>query len=163
MINYEVLVDGYNYEERCAMKKKQAKKQGSGKLIMATNSKAAYGNNKVPMNALPAAARIYGALAMKSGNDKYGFYNFRQSKVSLIMYLDAIDRHEVALVDGEDLDRKSGHHHAAMILASAAIILDAYYHGNLVDDRPPPGPAADILEREAARMSKKRRKKSKRR
>lgn len=153
MINYEVLVDGYNYAERNAMKKKR---QRSGKLITATNSKAAYGNSKVPMSSLPASARILGALAMKSGNDKYGFYNFRQSKVSLKMYLDAIERHEAALLDGEDLDRKSGLHHAAMILASAAIILDAYEHGNLVDDRPPPGPAADILEREAGKKVKQK-------
>lgn len=127
------------------------KKCSSGKL----NGKT-LGNNKAPLSALPPSAQIHAAMAMNYGNEKYGFYNFRGSKVSLIMYIEAIDRHKAALLDGEDYDPDSGELHASHIMAGAAIIIDAKEHGNLVDDRPPRGEAPRILKEAQERIKKRR-------
>lgn len=124
------------------------KKKGSKCRIIVTNSKTAIGVTKVPMNLFPPSARIWGALAMLEGKEKYGLYNFRDSDVSMMMYLDAIERHEAAMLDGEDKAPDSDVYHAAHIMACCAIIVDAYEHGNLLDDRPSMGEASQILERE---------------
>lgn len=123
--------------------------------VTVVNAKAAIASEKVPLNVLPPAGRIHGALAAAIGRDKYGLYNFRKSKqVSYMMYLDAIGRHECCLVDGEDyatetvdgVERTA--HHLGFIIASASILLDALEQGNLLDDRPAKGTAAKVLERE---------------
>lgn len=127
----------------------------SGK-ITTVNSKHAVGNNKVPMTMLPRAAKIHGALAMRAGNETYGYYNFRESGVSYIMYLDGIERHLDATVDGEDFARDTLVHHLGHIIAGAGILLDAIEKGNILDDRPPKGPAANIVERENNQRAAKR-------
>jgi len=110
-----------------------------------TNPKDLLGSKKVPLGLLPAAGKIYGAMAMKNGADKYGPYNWREKKVRITIYLDAIERHLLALRDGEDKDRESGLPHLAHIIASASIIADAVEGGFAMDDRPKPGPAADVM------------------
>lgn len=115
-----------------------------------TNPKDLLGVKKVQMNLFPPAGRIYGALAMKNGADKYGPYNWRKNKVKYTVYLDALERHLVALYDGENLAADSGLPHLAHIIANAAILADALESGNLIDDRPTPGPASRLLEQHTA-------------
>lgn len=110
-----------------------------------TNPKDLIGARKVPLGLLPAAGKIYGAMAMRNGAEKYGPYNWRDKKVKITIYLDAIERHLLALRDGENQDRESGLPHLAHIIASASIIADAVEGGFAVDDRPHPGPAADVM------------------
>lgn len=113
----------------------------------ASNPKDLIGIKKVQMNLLPLAGRIYGALAMTNGAEKYGPYNWRDKKVKLTVYLDAIERHLAALYDGQDDAEDSGLPHLAHILANAALLIDAKECGCLIDDRPLPGPAADLLRK----------------
>lgn len=112
-----------------------------------TNPKDLLGIKKVPMNLLPAAGRIEGARAMQHGAEKYGPYNWREKKIIASIYMDAIERHLLALLDGEDTAADSGVSHLGHIIANASIILDAKEYGNLVDDRPKAGPAPKMLDR----------------
>jgi len=112
-----------------------------------TNPKDLLGVKKVQLGLLPAAGKIYGALAMQDGAKKYGPYNWRHRKVRMTVYLDAIERHLHAMRDGEDSPANSGTPHLGNIIASAAILADAIEGGFLIDDRPPAGPASSLMER----------------
>ena len=97
------------------------------------------------MGLWPAAGTILGARALEQGAEKYGAYNWRITRVRMSIYLDAMERHLLALRDGEDAASDSQVSHLGHILASAAILADAWAAGTLIDDRPPPGPAAALL------------------
>lgn len=109
------------------------------------NPKDLVGCKKVQLGLFPAAAKIYGALALQDGATKYGPYNFRDKKITYTTYLDAIERHLLALRDGEDCADDSKLHHLCHILGCAGILADALESNNLIDDRPPKGPAAALL------------------
>lgn len=114
------------------------------------NPKDLAARGRVPLHLLPAAGRIHGALACKDGAEKYGPYNWREKPISLMGYTGAIERHLLALRDGEDRAQDSGLHHLAHIVATASILLEAMECGSLIDDRPLPGPAALLLKRSQA-------------
>jgi hypothetical protein len=109
------------------------------------NPKDLVGVKKVQLGLFPAAAKIYGALALQDGAAKYGPYNFREKKVKMSVYLDAMERHLLALRDGEDLADDSNLPHLAHILGCAGILADAIEGDFVIDDRPPKGAAAKIL------------------
>lgn len=104
-----------------------------------TNPKDSVGALKVSFGVCPQIARIYWALAMMDGANKYGEMNWREKKVRMSVYLDAIDRHVTSLRAGEDLDHDpvSGCvvPHSGRIMACCSIIEDARASGNLIDDR----------------------------
>ena len=110
-----------------------------------TNPKDLIGLKKVPLGLLPGAGRVFGALAMRDGAKKYGAYNWRKNAVKMSVYLDAIERHLIALRDGEDVASDSGVHHIGHIIACGAILADAMSGGNLIDDRPKNGPSSKLL------------------
>jgi hypothetical protein len=112
-----------------------------------TNPKDLQGSKKVPLGLLPAAGKIYGALAMKDGAEKYTPYNWRSKKVRYTIYLDAIERHLLALRDGENTAADSKVHHLGHLIACASLLADAIEGGFIIDDRPVAGPAAAILEK----------------
>jgi len=126
-----------------------------GKKHIPVNPKDIQATRKVALGLLPAAGKIYGALAMAQGAAKYGPYNWRDSKVLTTVYLDAIERHLEAIYDGEWCAKDSNVPHLGHIIAGAAIILDANGVGNLVNDLPPPGPAAAILAKHEKPRKKK--------
>lgn len=111
------------------------------------NPKDLIGIKKVQLGLFPAAGSIYGALGFEDGAVKYGPYNWRANKVKMTVYLDAIERHLLALRDGEDCAADSKKPHLAHIIASAALLADATEGGFLIDDRPTKGPAAGMLEK----------------
>jgi len=111
------------------------------------NPKDALGIKKVQLGLLPAAGIIWGARAMENGAKKYGPYNWREHKVKYTIYLDAIERHLLALRDGEDFSEDANVHHLGHIIAGASILLDAIEWDFVEDDRPLSGPAAEILKR----------------
>ncbi len=111
------------------------------------NPKDLIGIKKVPLSLIPPASKIYQAMAMRDGAIKYGPYNWRQKKVKFMIYIDAVQRHLDALLDGEDLASDSGLPHLAHALACLGILVDAKESGNLIDDRPTAGPAPQLLER----------------
>ena len=115
------------------------------KKITTANPKDIAARRKVALGLLPGAGRIYGALSMAVGEKKYGPYNWRKKAVKHTVYLDATERHLLAIRDGKWLDPESGIPHWGHIIASAAIVLDANSIGKLIDDLPSPGKAAEIL------------------
>jgi hypothetical protein len=110
-----------------------------------TNPKDLVGAKKAPLRFVPPALVIGAAEAMAIGAEKYGPYNWRDQPVSLMTYIEAIDRHLMAFRDGEDIATDSGVHHVRHAVAGMAIILDAMANDVLIDDRPKPGPAARLL------------------
>lgn len=115
-------------------------------MTMTDNPKDLLGIKKIQVGLLPAAGKFYGALAMQDGARKYGPYNWRDKKVKMTIYLDAIERHLMAIRDGEYVADDSGYPHLGHIIACASILADAHEGQFLVDDRPAPGPAAKILK-----------------
>lgn len=111
------------------------------------NPKDLIGIAKVPVGLFPSAGTILGAMSMKDGAVKYGPYNWREHPVKMTVYLDAMERHLLALRDGEDEASDSGVHHLGHILGCAAILADALAVGNLIDDRPHKGAAAALFEK----------------
>jgi hypothetical protein len=100
-----------------------------------TNPKDRLGIKKVPLSLVPMAGLIYEALAFAEGAAKYGEFNWRRKAVRRRVYLEAILRHTLAALAGEDLDPDSRLPHEAKIRACCGIILDARECGNLIDDR----------------------------
>ncbi len=111
-----------------------------------TNPKDRLGEKKPPLWLVPPALLIEVAAVMKLGAAKYDAYNWRSKKVCATVYISAVLRHTLALLDGEDVDPETGRSHWASIGANAGIMLDAAATGNLVDDRPSPGAAAKLLK-----------------
>lgn len=120
-------------------------KRSRGSAHSSPNPKDIIGAKKPPIGLLPAAGIIYGCIAMRDGAEKYGPYNWRDKKVRMTIYLDAIERHVLALRDGEDNAQDSKLPHLAHIIACGAILADAVEGGFLQDDRPIKGPASAVL------------------
>tara|TARA_R110000803_G_scaffold51629_2_gene106602 strand:+ start:8157 stop:8720 length:564 start_codon:yes stop_codon:yes gene_type:complete len=110
------------------------------------NPKAAVASSKCPVHLVPPALVIGVAEAMKNGADKYGAYNFRDSKISASVYYSAMLRHLYAWWDGEDNASDSGLDHLKHIGSSIALLLDAQASGTFDDDRPRKSGSANLLE-----------------
>ena len=105
--------------------------------IKDTNPKDAVGTKKIPYNLIPANVLGEVALAFLEGARKYGAYNWRIAGVRASVYIDALDRHLKAWVNGEDIDADSGLSHIVKAIACLVILRDSMSIGNMVDDRPP--------------------------
>ena len=116
--------------------------------IDTTNPKDMYGLRKVPIRLVPGPAIVALAHAMQHGAEKYGEYNFRHTRVRVSIYIEAAQRHLLAMQDGEENDPESGQPHVAHAMACMAIIIDAAACGNLVDDRPHEAPTAEMIRGE---------------
>lgn len=111
------------------------------------NPKDRVGAGKAPLSLFPPAGIIYGAMGLRDGADKYGPMNWRETPIHYRAYLDALMRHVLDLIDGEDCAEDSGIHHVGHIIATGAILADAIEGGWLIDDRVRPGPAPKALDR----------------
>jgi hypothetical protein len=124
-----------------------------------TNPKDRLGVKKVPLSLVPMVGLIYEAMAFKEGDINYGAFNYRRKKVRRRVYLEAILRHTLQALAGEDIDRDTivrdkrgkvifpGIPHEAKIRACCGIILDAQECGTLIDDRYEMDWAAKLLAR----------------
>lgn len=114
------------------------------------NPKDSLGALKVSFGVCPNVAHVYWALAMMDGAGKYGEMNWRNKKVKISVYLDAIERHFKALRAGEDLDvdpvTGAVVPHTGRIMACCSIIEDARAMGNLIDDRRVDDKTAELLK-----------------
>lgn len=110
-----------------------------------TNPKDLIGAKKAPVGLVPPALLIGAAEAMATGAAKYGPFNWRDYSVQYMTYLEAMQRHILALIDGQDDAEDSGVHHLKHVIAGAGILLDCIEAGTVIDDRPKPGPAAGML------------------
>lgn len=111
-----------------------------------TNPKTRFGMLKVPLGLIPATAKAHVASAFRDGAIKYGPANWRTSKVSASVYLNAAHRHIDLWQDGEEIAEDSGVHHLAHAAACLMIILDAQANGALNDDRPPAAVTGEVLK-----------------
>lgn len=109
------------------------------------NPKDIVGAKKAPLGYVPPAAYIGTAEAMAIGAVKYGPFNWREQPIQYMTYLEAMLRHLLALIDGQDLAEDTGVHHLKHVLAGGSILLDAIESGRVVDNRPIKGPAAEML------------------
>jgi hypothetical protein len=109
------------------------------------NPKDSLGALKVPLGETCGVAEIWWALAQADGMYKYGQKNWRNKKVRISVYLEAIRRHTMALIAGEDIDPVSKVPHSGHIMACCAIIEDARAAGCLIDDRREKDMAASVL------------------
>jgi len=107
--------------------------------------KGAAGNKKAPLHLIPPTAMEKIAWAHKLGADKYGPYNWRETKVCATTYIAAMMRHLNAWRDGEDLDPESGITHLAHVVASCNILMDAAACNTLQDDRYRKDPEEDVV------------------
>jgi hypothetical protein len=113
---------------------------------MTVNPKDAFGLMKAPIGLYPNVARIETCFVFAQSAPDYGEFNWRNNPVRMSIYLDAIDRHTIALRAGQDTDPKSGRPHAAHINACTAIIMESRALGILIDDRFEKDVAADLLD-----------------
>lgn len=112
-----------------------------------TNPKDRLGVKKPWLHLVPPALVLWVSKVFRFSLTKYGPYNWREKRVRVTVYLDAIERHLLAMKDGRDYDPETGFPHAAHIAASCAILLDAKAVDCLVDDRTwKPGPAQVLIE-----------------
>lgn len=99
------------------------------------NPKAAYGSAKAPMDSASNLAIISMQNVMEGGCHKYGYMNYRESKINARTYINALKRHLMIYEDGVDVDGESNQLHMGHVMACAAILIDAGATGQLVDDR----------------------------
>ncbi len=106
------------------------------------NPKGIEGRKKPQMHAVPMGPMFeVGAIMLGAGGEhgggaqEYGFFNWRETPITMSDYTNAIYRHFEAILRGEDIDPKSGRPHLAHIIGTALILMDAKDHGTLVDDR----------------------------
>ncbi len=104
--------------------------------MKATNPKDAVASGKAKMSLLSPIAKLAWMTAQYLGAKKYGMYNWRGTEVRASVYLDALERHLMAVLSGEWYDPEDGTAHLGNIMACAAIIIDADMTGKLIDDRP---------------------------
>lgn len=121
-----------------------------------TNPKDLIGSTKPDLALIPPVALVHQALAHKNGSDKYGAYNWRDKKVQMMIYLSAIMRHCICIIDGEDYAEDSGILHFAHIAAGCNIVMDAQEGGNLIDDRPKKGHAPEVLKKHSQDKNKEK-------
>jgi Domain of unknown function (DUF5664) len=114
---------------------------------MDPNPKDRVSKGKVPLGLFPPTALIITAMALRDGAVKYGPYNWRDIPIQYSEYINAMLRHLMAIMDGEDIADDSGIDHLGHIIATAAILIDARCAGTLVDDRRMrPGGAPKLLK-----------------
>ena len=117
----------------------------------AANPKDRLGVKKPPLSLIPMPALIYEAIAFLEGAEKYGEFNWRNKPVKRRVYLEAILRHCLSALAGEDFDhdtfKATGRKvpHEAKIRACCGIIIDADHVGNLIDDRFEKDKTAELL------------------
>lgn len=123
-------------------RKLRSESEGRGETV---NPKSLTGNKKAKLHLLPQAGLVRVAYVMALGAAKYDPMNWRDTPIELTDYADAIYRHLLAIIDGEDIDPESGQSHMAHIAATALIVLDAEETGNLIDNRPTPGASGQLI------------------
>lgn len=100
------------------------------------NPKDVAARERCPLHLIPPVAENEEAWVLGSGAAKYGAWNWRDEKISLMNYLGAMRRHINRILDGEDIDAESGLQHLAHVRATAGIVMDAWEHDCVIDDRP---------------------------
>jgi hypothetical protein len=110
------------------------------------NPKTVYGMQKPAMSAVPPLVLLQLGGVMSLGARKYGRFNWRDKSVTASVYTDAINRHLLLWVDGEENDPESRCSHLAHIMACCAVLIDAAASGKLNDDRSKTNQVAEYID-----------------
>lgn len=110
------------------------------------NPKHAMGSAKLPLHLVPRTAIAAESLAFLEGYLKYGYVNWRATKVYASVYIAAMGRHLALFAEGENCDPKTKVPHMAYARACAGILIDAGAAGTLIDDRPISGGYEALVE-----------------
>lgn len=112
----------------------------------AVNPKTAAGAKKPALfSVIPTASLLHLGEVMKLGANKYGPFNWRETPVPAMTYVDAAGRHLLSFLDGETHDPESGMSHLAHVMACCAIVIDAQENGMLDDNRPKAGRVGEMV------------------
>lgn len=122
--------------------------------MKSSNPKDLAAVTRVPMHLWPVTATIEGCTGLYDGMRKYGYYNWRTDKVSIMTYVAAINRHIARYIEGKWYAEDSGVSHLGHILASVAVLVDAHHAGEVIDDRPVSSIDIDSLMDSAERLTK---------
>jgi len=110
-----------------------------------TNPKDIVGQSKASTHCIPPVALLemgaalhFGAYHAKraDGGEGYGPFNWREQRLRMNIYTDALMRHYLAFMDGQDRADDSKAHHLGHIMACCAIIMDAMELETMDDTRP---------------------------
>lgn len=115
----------------------------------APNPKTLMGSLKVRnLSVIPMTALIHEARAMEygafhsprsDGTKGYGPFNWRDSNIEYMTYVEAAFRHIMSAADREDIDPETGEFavlHLALARATLGILIDAIEHKTVLDNRP---------------------------
>ncbi len=109
------------------------------------NPKKIYGDKKPPLAQLPLVALAHASMAHFDGDLKYGWRNWRESKVEALTYINAAERHLLLWSEGEEYARDTGVNNLGAVIACCAILLDAQVNNALIDNRSKSPAACDLL------------------
>lgn len=107
---------------------------------------------KIDTALVPYEAVIAIATGLNYGADKYAERNYEKG-LSYRQLCASIERHNKALLDGEEIDRSSGLPHFVLLASSIAMLCHNIMQGVVIDDRPEPkkGKGIDVLAEEGQR------------
>lgn len=108
----------------------------SANVVSSINPKAVPGRQKLQFQYIPLEVLKEIAAGMAEGADKYGAYNWRDTKIEMSDYYDSTLRHVTSWFEGEDLDPDTGVHHLSKAITGLIVVRDAILQGAIVDDRP---------------------------
>lgn len=104
----------------------------------AVDPKQSQAVKKMSFDAIPVSLLITAQPGCKNGADKYGAYNWLElddSSMSLMTYLNAVQRHLILFRVGQDHTSDTGVHNLDSIVAGIAVLRDAMMFNKVNDDR----------------------------
>ena len=113
-----------------------AKARAAVKNVL-TNPKARAGAKKLTISNSPISVLAHIAAPMNHGAAKYEKYNWidKDKGLDMMTYIDAMLRHLLLFMAGEDTAEDSGLHHLDHIMAGIGVLRDAMLVDNVVDNR----------------------------
>lgn len=109
------------------------------------NPKAAFGAKKPSLLSAFTSAILHSTLAHMDGDMKYGFRNWRETRVLASTYYNAMLRHILLASNGEKYTRDTKIRNLGAVIACCNILLDAELHDMLDDDIPASKETCDLL------------------
>ena len=101
----------------------------------ATGAMRASIGTKIDVTLVPFELKCAAAMGLLHGEKKYAARNFEKGLSYKSLCL-SIDRHNKAILDGEDIDEDSGLPHYALLASSVAMLCHNIMQGVIIDNRP---------------------------
>lgn len=111
----------------------------------ATGAMRASIGTKIDVTLVPFELMCAAAMGLLYGEKKYAARNFEKGLSYKSLCL-SIDRHNKAILDGEDTDVDSGLPHYALLASSIAMLCHNIMQGVIIDNRPEPKAGKMVAE-----------------